>query len=125
MVLAFCAPLAGNAMTTASNAAMLPPTAEQMAAFEQSTAQTTTRKASFWQRTKSSFKQMRTLRQLKKEFNKSSGMSDPTQKWLYLAGIFAIASLVAGFFFANLSGLLWAAAGVCLLIWLLKYINII
>ncbi len=125
MVLACCAPLASNAMTTASNAPTLQLTAEQMAALSPATAQTSTKKMSFWQKTKSSFQQMRALRQLKKEANKAAGMGDPVKKWLYLAGIFAIASLVSAFFFVNLSNLLWAAAGVCLLIWLLKYINII
>jgi len=60
--------------------------------------------------------------------------NDPVGKWLWLAIILAVASLVASILFYSswlvvglwwLPSLLWTAAGICFLIWLLKYLQVI
>ena len=53
-------------------------------------------------------------------------LSDPITKWLWFALGFAIASVFLSIFFGGLlAGLAWSAAGVCLIIWALKYFGVI
>lgn len=53
-------------------------------------------------------------------------LSDPVTKWLWFALGFAIASVLLRIFFGGLLfGLAWAAVGVCLIIWALKYFGVI
>ena len=60
--------------------------------------------------------------------------NDPVQKWLWFAIILAIASIIASILFYSswlvvgfwwLPSLLWSAASICFLIWLLKYLELI
>lgn len=59
--------------------------------------------------------------------------NDPVQKWLWWAIVLAIASIVASILFYSswlvvglwwLPSLLWTAASICFLIWLLKYLEV-
>ena len=56
---------------------------------------------------------------------KGLDLSDPVKKWLLLAGVFAIAGIVLNVLkVAALANIAWAAVGVCLVIWLLKYLEV-
>ncbi|MCB9285416.1 MAG: hypothetical protein H6563_15230 [Lewinellaceae bacterium] len=59
--------------------------------------------------------------------------NDPTGKWLWFAIILGIAAIIASILFYStwlvvglwfLPSLLWAAASICFLIWLLKYLEV-
>ena len=53
-------------------------------------------------------------------------LSDPVTKWLWFALGFAIASVFLSIFFGGLlAGLAWSAAGICLIIWALKYFGVL
>ena len=63
-----------------------------------------------------------------KKLNKASGidLSDPVKKWLWFALGFGIASVILSIFFGGLlAGIAWTAAGVCLVIWILKYFGVL
>jgi hypothetical protein len=73
------------------------------------------------------------MNKLQKKMNKRSGLidrNDDTGKWLWWAIVLAVISVVLSIiswfvpFGWYLSGLLWTAASICLLIWLLKYLEV-
>ncbi len=58
--------------------------------------------------------------------NKKVDLSDPVNKWAWMALGFAIIGLILGFtsLTSILSEIAWAAAAVCLVIWFLKYFGV-
>lgn len=59
--------------------------------------------------------------------NKKIDLSDPVNKWAWMAFGFAIIGLVLSVLPATygLSGIAWGAAGICLIIWFLKFFGIL
>lgn len=52
--------------------------------------------------------------------------NDPVKKWLYFALVSALLSLGLGLLgLGVLSSVMWSIAGICLIVWLLKYFEIL
>ena len=51
--------------------------------------------------------------------------NDPVKKWLYFALVAALLSLGLNLLGLPLAGIAWSIAGICLIIWLLKYLEIL
>jgi Flp pilus assembly protein TadB len=75
---------------------------------------------------KKEFKGQKKLTKMEKFLAKKGlDLSDPVKKWLLLAGVFAIAGIVLNILkISTIASLAWAAAGVCLIIWGLKYLEV-
>jgi hypothetical protein len=76
---------------------------------------------------KKEFRIQKKFDKFNKFFKKNSiDINDPVKKWLWFALGFGLASIALSIFFGGvLAGIAWSAAGVCLIIWLLKYLQIV
>lgn len=76
---------------------------------------------------KKEFKSEKKLSKFQKYFQKGSvDLNDPVKKWLWYGLGLAIIAVVLNITISGaLASIAWAAAGICIIIWLLKFADVI